>query len=118
MEDRLVEKIRLAQMEIRCECGVDVNHRPRNYTRTTIRRIPGLQIFRYFCKNCKETFGFYAKGIIPDCPAMFSRHSHEGGADTTHPHSVRIEMEALLEERVSEYKEKLEKESSILMTNF
>ena len=54
-------------MEIGCECGVDVNQRPRNYTRTTIRRIPGLQIFRYFCKTCKETFGFYAKGIIPEC---------------------------------------------------
>ena len=114
MEDSLVEKIRLEKMDIGCECGVDVNQRPRNYTRTTIRRILGLQIFGYFCKNCKQTFGFYAKGIIPDCPPMFSRHSHEGGADTTHPHSKIIEMEAKLHKRVSEYKEKLEKEGLVV----
>ena len=53
---------------MRCHCMEKVEQLPRNYTKTSIKKIPDLQIFGYFCKNCSKHFGFFAKGIVPGCP--------------------------------------------------
>lgn len=65
MGDRVIELLRLNLMDTRC-CGeVDVSKRS-TYKKNNIFKNAELKIYRYLCKNCDETFGFYVDGCIPE----------------------------------------------------
>lgn len=116
MRDGLVEQSWLENLEMRCECMEKVEQRPRNYTKTSVKKIPGLQIFRYFCKNCSKHFGFFAKGIVPGCPITpnpYNFTDEEKALDHKIYDAKRIKLNDLREAAIKKYGNKLRDEHQI-----
>ena len=72
MGDRLVEQVRLRLMKTCCR-ELDVSNSSTFKKSKIFKKIFGddelsaeLKIYRYICKNCEQTFGFYADGYIPE----------------------------------------------------
>jgi len=119
MRDGLVEQSWMEKLEMRCECmdRFGVMHRPRNYTKTSVKKIPGLQIFRYFCKECSKHFGFFAKGIVPDCPVMpnsFNFTDEEKALDNKLYEAKRLELKIQHGDAMRRYIVTLEDEHQIV----
>jgi hypothetical protein len=65
MGDRDIELMRLHLMDTRCCRKLDVSNRS-TYKKNKIFKSAELKIYRYLCKNCEDTFGFYVNGCIPE----------------------------------------------------
>jgi len=65
MGDRDIELTRLTLMDTRCCRELDVSNRS-TYKKNKIFKSAELKIYRYLCKNCEDTFGFYVNGCIPE----------------------------------------------------
>jgi len=63
--DRDIELMRLHLMDTRCCRELDVSNRS-TYKRNKIFKSADLKIYRYLCRNCEDTFGFYVNGCIPE----------------------------------------------------
>jgi hypothetical protein len=65
MGDRDIELMRLHSMNTRCCRELDVSNRS-TYKKNKIFKSAELKIYRYLCKNCEDTFGFYVNGRITE----------------------------------------------------